>query len=79
VAVLLNDSTGYIKSIVLQKQPLKNLKKGKIKDGAKALVIDLRDNGGGYMEEAIDIADELLKTSNYRFTKIKGSIQNICN
>jgi aspartate ammonia-lyase len=26
VAVLLNDSTGYIKSIVLQKQPLKNLK-----------------------------------------------------
>jgi carboxyl-terminal processing protease len=26
VAVLLNDSTGYIKSIVLPKPPLKNLK-----------------------------------------------------
>jgi carboxyl-terminal processing protease len=33
------------------------------KQGAKALVIDLRDNGGGYMEEAIAIADELLGRS----------------
>jgi carboxyl-terminal processing protease len=33
----------------------------KLKDGAKHFRIDLRDNGGGYMEEAIDIADELLK------------------
>jgi carboxyl-terminal processing protease len=64
----------------LQKQPLKNLKKlVKLKMEQKLLVIDLRDNGGGYMEEAIDIADELLKTNNYRFTKIKGNIQNICN
>jgi carboxyl-terminal processing protease len=46
VAVLLNDSTGYIKSIVLPKPPLKNLKWAvKKKQGAKVLVIDLRDNG----------------------------------
>jgi C-terminal processing protease CtpA/Prc len=44
------------------KPPLKNLKVLN-KMEQKVLVIDLRD-GGGYMEEAIDIADELLKTSN---------------
>jgi carboxyl-terminal processing protease len=30
------------------------------KKGAKSLIIDLRDNGGGYMEKADEIADELL-------------------
>ena len=29
-------------------------------NGMKSLVIDLRDNGGGYMQEAVKIADELL-------------------
>jgi carboxyl-terminal processing protease len=31
------------------------------KQGMKTLVIDLRDNGGGYLEKAVEIADELLK------------------
>jgi carboxyl-terminal processing protease len=31
------------------------------KQGAQSLVIDVRDNGGGYLEQAIKIADELLK------------------
>jgi carboxyl-terminal processing protease len=40
---------------------LKNLESfSSAKKGATALIIDLRDNGGGYME-AIAIADELLK------------------
>ncbi len=30
------------------------------KQGMKQLVFDLRDNGGGYMDEAVDIADEFL-------------------
>ncbi|WP_317623277.1 S41 family peptidase [Paenimyroides ceti] len=29
--------------------------------GMKSLVLDLRDNGGGYMEPAIQIADEFLR------------------
>jgi carboxyl-terminal processing protease len=37
-------------------------------------VIDLRD-GGGYMEEAIDIADELLKDKQSFYQNKKGSIQ----
>jgi carboxyl-terminal processing protease len=57
------------------KTGLDNLKK----QGIKSLVIDLRDNGGGYMEEAIAIADELLKDKQLIvFTKNKkGTIQKI--
>jgi carboxyl-terminal processing protease len=45
--------------------------------GIKTLVIDLRDNGGGYMEEAIGIADELLKDKQLIvFTKNKkGTVE----
>jgi carboxyl-terminal processing protease len=46
-----------------------------MEQGAKSLVIDLRDNGGGYMEEAIAIADELLKDKQLIvFTKNKKGI-----
>ncbi len=31
------------------------------KQGIKTLIIDLRDNGGGYLEKAVEIADDLLK------------------
>ncbi len=42
------------------------------KQGAKSLVIDVRDNGGGYMEIAAEIADELLKDKQLIvFTKNK--------
>jgi carboxyl-terminal processing protease len=80
VAVLLNDSTGYIKINRFAETTFEEFKSGLVKlkkEGARALVIDLRDNGGGYMEEAIDIADELLKDKQLIvFTKNKkGSIQ----
>ena len=40
--------------------------------GIKSLVIDLRDNGGGYMEQAVAIADEFLKDKQLIvFTKDK--------
>ncbi|MES2575022.1 MAG: S41 family peptidase [Bacteroidota bacterium] len=64
VAMLLDKTTGYIKINRFAettydefKEGLDDLRKKKI----KSLVIDLRDNGGGYMEEAIAVADELLK------------------
>ena len=31
------------------------------KQGANEIIIDLRDNGGGYLESAVAIADEFLK------------------
>jgi len=37
-------------------EKLKNLKK----QGAKSLILDLRGNGGGYLDKAIDLADQFL-------------------
>jgi len=63
-ALLLNPTTGYIKinrfagtTYAEFQTALASLKK----QGARSLVVDVRDNGGGYMEEAIAIADEFLK------------------
>lgn len=75
VALLLNKTTGYIKinrfaetTFAEFKTALTNLKQ----QGMKSLVIDVRDNGGGYMEEAIAIADEFLKDKELIvFTKSK--------
>lgn len=79
-ALLLNKTTGYIKINRFAETTYKEFKAGLTKlkqQGAKSLVIDLRDNGGGYMEEAIAIADELLKDKQLIvYTKNKkGSIE----
>ena len=76
VAMLINPNTGYIKinrfSETTYDEFLKALIKLKIQ-GAKSLVIDVRDNGGGYMEEAIAIIDELLPDKQLIvFTKSKS-------
>lgn len=91
-AVLLLDAvTGYIKINRFAETTYDEFKTGLDdlrKKGAKSLVIDLRDNGGGYMEEAISIADEFLKdkqlivfiknkrgTTNKTFATKKGSFE----
>jgi carboxyl-terminal processing protease len=62
--LMLNKTTGYIKINRFAENTydefyfgLEELKK----QGMNTLVIDLRDNGGGYLEKAVEIADELLK------------------
>ena len=62
-ALLLGATTGYIKINRFAETTYNEFMTGlgKLKQqGAKSLIIDVRDNGGGYMEEAIAIADELL-------------------
>lgn len=64
VALLLDKNTGFIKLnrfAGTTYEEFKDALDSLIQKGMKTLVIDLRDNGGGYMEEAIAIADELLK------------------
>ena len=91
-ALLLNPTMGYIKINRFAETTYDEFKKGldKLKrEGAKSLVIDLRDNGGGYMDPAIAIADELLKdqqlivftkdkngTTDKTFATKKGSFEN---
>ncbi|RTY70545.1 S41 family peptidase [Flavobacterium bomense] len=74
-ALLLSNATGYIKinrfAETTYKEFMQNLSALKQR-GAKSLIIDVRDNGGGYMEEAIAIADELLPNKQLIvFTKNK--------
>ncbi|MFV8341853.1 S41 family peptidase [Flavobacterium sp. XS2P39] len=75
VSMLLKNNTGYIKINRFAETTYAEFKKGLTalkKQGAQSLIIDLRDNGGGYMEEAIAIADELLKDNELIvFTKNK--------
>ena len=74
-AFMLNKNTAYIKINRFAETTFEEFRSALIrlkKQGASALVIDLRDNGGGYMEEAIAIADELLKDKQLIvFTKNK--------
>lgn len=63
-AVMANGTTGYIKVNRFAEttgdefhRSLINLKA----QGATSLIVDLRDNGGGYLEKAVEIADEFLK------------------
>ena len=76
--LMLNATTGYIKINRFAENTygefLLGLEKIK-KQGAKTLIIDLRDNGGGYLEKAVAVADELLKDKELIvFTKNKKAI-----
>ena len=61
---MIDKTTGYIKlnkftdnSYEEFMQAMENLQK----QGLKVLVFDLRGNGGGFMNEAVDMADEFLE------------------
>ena len=63
IAYMLDDKTGYIKlskfSATTHKEFVNAAKKLK-KEGMTQLVFDLRGNTGGYLNEAVEIADEFL-------------------
>jgi carboxyl-terminal processing protease len=63
-AVMADKKTGYIKINRFAEttyDEFHNALAGLKKQGATELIIDLRDNGGGYLEKAVQIADDLLK------------------
>ena len=62
-AVLVGKNTGYIKINRFAQTTYDEFHKALTdlkKQGMTTLVIDLRDNGGGYLEKAVQIADDLL-------------------
>lgn len=75
IAIMLNKTSGYIKVNRFAETTYKEFKTGLdklIKQGAKSIIIDLRDNGGGYLDQAVSIADEFLKDEKLIvFTKNK--------
>ena len=75
VGLMLSEDLGYIKINRFAETTYKEFKKSMeslSKKGAENLIVDLRDNGGGYMEKAVQIADEFLKSDELIvFTKNK--------
>lgn len=71
---MINDEVGYIKvsrfSATTYQEFLEALKKLK-KQGMEKLVLDLQANPGGYMNHAIQVADEFLESNN-RIVYTKG-------
>ncbi len=63
IAYMVDDKTGFIKiqrfSADVYKEFKETLTQLKNK-GATQLILDLRDNGGGYLDKAVNMADELL-------------------
>lgn len=75
ISLMLNKTTGYIKINRFAETTFDEFHKGLLnlkRLGAKTLIIDVRDNGGGYLEKAVEIADEFLpKGRLIVFTKSK--------
>jgi carboxyl-terminal processing protease len=61
--IMLNDNTAYIKinsfSETTYEEFMKKLEP-LVKNGAKNLILDVRQNTGGYLQQAVNIADEIL-------------------
>lgn len=75
VATMVSPTTGYLKINRFAETTYDEFKAGMQKlrqAGMKELIIDLRDNGGGYLEMAVQIADDLIKDGQLIvFTKNK--------
>ena len=90
---MINDSTGYVKVLRFAKDThsefmsaMRSLKK----QGMTKLILDLRNNTGGYMNSAIDICDEFLpkgdlivytkgkaRSKREFFATSKGELENV--
>ncbi|WP_418264106.1 S41 family peptidase [Flavobacterium faecale] len=78
VGMLLEAKTGYIKINRFSETTYREFKASllKLKSlGVNSVILDLRNNGGGYMEEAIAVADDFLKKDQLIvFTKNKKGV-----
>ena len=80
IYLMLNKTSGYIKINRFAENTYDEFRAGLEqlkKRGMTTLIIDLRDNGGGYLERAVSIADEFLKDKELVvFTKNrKGTVE----
>jgi carboxyl-terminal processing protease len=77
IGLMITPTTGYIKINRFAETTSQEFHKNLInlkKQGLQTLIIDVRNNGGGYMEEAVKIADEFLKEKQLIvFTKNKNA------
>ena len=80
-SALLQDSIGYINLNTFSGNPSKEFKKefqNLKKEGATSLIIDLRDNGGGLLDEAVEIVNFFVPRGKTIVTT-KGKIKQASN
>ncbi|MFI3279031.1 MAG: S41 family peptidase [Rikenellaceae bacterium] len=66
-SMILRDSIGYIKMLQFARSTHREIVEAIVdleSQGLKALILDLRGNSGGYLDQAIMIANELLPSGN---------------
>lgn len=92
VSYMVNDSIGYIKMSRFAANTYEEMVSAMQKllaDGMKRLILDLRDNTGGYLQAAIKISDEFLsdkklivytegnnRPNNYAYATAKGMFED---
>ena len=79
IAIMVDATVGYIKINRFAETTYDEFLKGLTQlkaAGAKEVILDLRDNGGGYLESAVAIADEFLK-KNELIVKTKNKKEKI--
>ncbi|MDD3036967.1 S41 family peptidase [Bacteroides sp.] len=80
-STLMDNNVGYISLSTFSGNPSKDFKKAFLdlkKQGATSLVIDLRNNGGGLLDEAVEIANYFLPRGKVIVTT-KGKIKQASN
>ena len=80
-AAVMDNKVGYISLSTFSGNPSKDFKKALLdlkKQGATSLVIDLRNNGGGLLDEAVEIANYFLPRGKVIVTT-KGKTKQASN
>jgi carboxyl-terminal processing protease len=72
VAMMVDDTTGYIRITTFAHEDVASELRSAVqrleRDGMRRLVLDLRDNGGGFVDEAAKIAGEFLPARSTVYT-----------
>mgnify|MGYP001226101004 CR=1 FL=1 len=71
---MVNNNTGYIKLNNFSSTSIREIRKAVFElndQGMKNLILDLQNNGGGYLRTAVNLADELLE-GNKKIVSTKG-------
>ncbi len=71
---MVNENTGYVKLNNFSSTSMSEIRKSVLRlrdEGMENLILDLQNNGGGYLRTAVDLADELLP-GNKKIVSTKG-------